>query len=84
MAIDQYNNLYITDNINSTVRKITPERNVTTLAGFPGAIGFVDGIGPDARFTIVDGIAVDSSAAIYVADAMSFPPSHIRIGVPAE
>jgi len=84
LAIDQNNNLYIADDINFTIRKMTPARNVTTLAGSPGAYGLVDGIGPAARFAIVDGIAVDSSANIYVADLMSFPPSHIRIGVPAE
>ena len=84
LAIDQNNNLYIADDINFTVRKMTPARNVTTLAGVPGAYGLVDGVGPAARFAIVVAIAVDSSANIYVADGMSFPPSHIRIGVPAE
>ena len=82
MAFDQFNNLYIADAGSHTVRKIDRHRNVTTLAGSPGQIGFVDGVGADARFTIPVSIAVDSLATIYVGDAMSFPPSHVRIGVP--
>ncbi|HEX4665742.1 MAG TPA: hypothetical protein VH207_04005 [Chthoniobacterales bacterium] len=83
VAIDQNNNLYITDDDNFIIRKMDKNRNVTTLAGSPGQIGLVDGVGADARFAIVDAIAVDSPAHIYVTDIMSFPPSHIRIGVPA-
>jgi hypothetical protein len=84
VATDQNGNVYITDDLNFTVRKMTPAYSVTTLAGSPGQVGFADGVGPDARFAIVGGIAVDSEATIYVADDMSFPPSHIRIGVPAD
>lgn len=84
LAIDGENNLYITDNLNYTIRKMTPERNVTTLAGSPGHSGFVDGTGQDARFAQPFAIAVDGLATIYVADSMSFGTGHVRIGVPAE
>ncbi len=84
MAFDQSNNLYIADAGSHTVRKMDRHRNVTTLAGSPGLSGFVDGIGADARLAIAAPIAVDGNSTIYVGDVMSFPPSHIRIGVPAE
>jgi hypothetical protein len=84
LAMDAANNLYITDNLNYTIRKMTPDRVVTTLAGSPGHSGFIDGTGALARFSQPFGIAVDSFANIYVADSMSFGAGHVRIGVPAE
>lgn len=40
----------------------------TTLAGQAGSYGYVDGIGPAARFDGVQGIAVNSTGTIYVVD----------------
>jgi sugar lactone lactonase YvrE len=84
LATDPNSNLYITDDLNFTVRKMTPAHDLTTLAGTPGQPGLVNGVGPAAHFDIVVAIAVDSEATIYVVDDMSFPPGHIRIGVPAD
>lgn len=51
-----------------TIRKITPGRVVTTLAGSPGQSGSADGTGSAARFNAQTGVAVDSAGNLYVAD----------------
>jgi DNA-binding beta-propeller fold protein YncE len=50
------------------IRKITPNGTVTTLAG-SGVQGSVDGNGIAANFALPEGIAVDGSGNVYVADA---------------
>src|SRR5205814_1604597 len=50
IAIDGAKNLYVTDQNNQTIRKITPAGVVTTLGGVPGSYGIGDGTGPSARF----------------------------------
>ena len=65
IAIDKDGNIYAT--VGNTIRKITPDGTVTTLAG-SGTYGFADGEGTDAQFNIPWGIAVDASGHLYVAD----------------
>jgi hypothetical protein len=67
-ATDGAGNLYVADNGNSTIRKITPAGVVTTLAGLAGNSGSADGTGSDARFNDPDGVAADLSGNFYVAD----------------
>jgi len=50
------------------IRKITPAAEVSTLAGRYGTSGTADGVGADARFTWVWGVAVDPAGNVYVAD----------------
>jgi len=69
VAIDAAGNLYVADSGNRTVRKITPAGVVTTLAGSPGLSGSNDGTGSAARFNTPFGIALDSSANVYVSDS---------------
>jgi hypothetical protein len=52
------------------VRKVTPDGNVTILAG--GTQGFVDGRGAAAAFGDLAGIAVDSHDNVYVSDSENF------------
>ena len=80
IAVDADDNLYVGDDGNRTIRKITPAAVVTTLAGTPGVVGRSDGTGPDASFISPLGIAVDTSATIYVADSFN---KTVRIGMPA-
>ena len=72
MALDSTGNLYVGDTErgteNGTIRKITPEGQVTTLAGKAGTIGSTDGMGSIARFSGPFGVAVDSAGIVYVAD----------------
>jgi sugar lactone lactonase YvrE len=67
VAADAAGNVYVTDNGNNVVRKITPSGEVTTLAG-SGAIGTNDGKNSQATFSDLHGIAVDASGIVYVGD----------------
>lgn len=62
--------LVVADSGNHTLRHISFEGVVTTLAGSPGTAGFVDDADPlRARFRSPIGLAVDSAGNIYVADS---------------
>ena len=67
LAIDADGNLYVGDQTNHSIRKITPAGTVTTLAG-NGAAGDLDGTGAAARFRNPIGLAVDGAGNVYVAD----------------
>ena len=64
--------IYIADNGNRTIRKLTADGVVSTLAGAPGQFGYVDGIGSAARFGTVTGLAIDANGVLYAADSESF------------
>lgn len=68
VANDLDGNVYVADYSNKTIRKITPQGVVTTIAGVAGVIGFQDGPGAQAKFSYPSGIAVDGAGNIYVAD----------------
>ena len=81
VAVDGNGNVYVADNYNSTIRKVTPAGLVSTLAGSTGQGGNVDGIGSTARFSGPSGVAVDGSGNVYVAQSSSL--STIRKITPA-
>ena len=60
--------IYVSDSTNNTIRLITPAGVVTTFAGLAGVSGAQDGTGNAALFNNPQGLAVDSSNNIYVAD----------------
>src|SRR6185503_4896587 len=66
--VDSAKNVYVADQINHTIRKVTSAGAVTTLAGLAGYGGIADGAGNEARFANPSGVAVDSSGTVYVAD----------------
>jgi sugar lactone lactonase YvrE len=68
IATDSAGNVYVADTGNNTIRKITPQGVVTTLAGTPGTVGTTDGTGADARFNQPNGIAVNAAGMVFVAD----------------
>lgn len=68
VATDALGNAYVADSNNHTIRKITPAGVVTTLAGAAGVAGSTDGTGAAARFNYPNGIAIDGSGNLYVAD----------------
>ncbi|HVX86231.1 MAG TPA: hypothetical protein VH253_15720 [Phycisphaerae bacterium] len=75
IAIDDHDNLYVADEGNSNVRKITPDGTVTTLAGGSGAPATAPAPEPapaaDAaapRFAAPRGIAVDKDGNVFLAD----------------
>ena len=66
VAVDNSGNIYVVDNINSAIRKITTNGVVSTLAG--GSYGFQNGTGTNASFKEPTGVAVDNNGNVYVAD----------------
>ena len=69
VAVSSSGNLYVADTYNNTIRKITTNGMVTTLAGLAASSGDVDGPGHVAEFNAPSGVATDSAGNIYVADA---------------
>ena len=68
VAADMAGNVFVADTYNHTIRKINQKGEVMTLAGRAGTSGNVDGTGSAARFKWPEGIAVDSTGNVYVAD----------------
>lgn len=75
IAIDKLGNIYVADNYNNTIRKITPFANVSnsqtvsTFAGDKTASGFADGTGTAAKFNMPLDILADANNNLYVSDA---------------
>ncbi len=67
VSVDASGNVYVADKNNNKIRKISPTGEVTTLAG-SGVAGSADGIGSSASFYNPNGVAVDASGNVYVAD----------------
>ena len=65
-------NVYVADTGNNTIRKVTGDGVVTTLAGSAGQSGSADGTGSAARFNYPYGVAVDSAGNVYVADTCNY------------
>jgi uncharacterized protein (TIGR03437 family) len=69
IAVDGQGNLYIADFVNSRVRKIGLDGNITTVAG-TGVAGYTGDGGPavGAELAFPSGVAVDSAGYLYIAD----------------
>jgi hypothetical protein len=82
VAVDALGAVYVTDQDNHTIRKLTREGTdwkVTTIGGVALQPGSTDGIGAEARFKRPWGITVDNAGDLYVAD---FSNQTIRKGTP--
>jgi DNA-binding beta-propeller fold protein YncE len=67
VAVDGDGNIIVADYGNHRIRKISPDGNVSTLAG-SGKKDFGDGQGAQAHFNCPHGVAVDGEGNIIVAD----------------
>jgi hypothetical protein len=67
IAIDASGNIYVADHGNNVIRKITLAGVVTTLAGFKTG-GYINATGAAAAFDNPNGVAVDATGNVYVAD----------------
>ena len=68
VVIDTSGNVFVSDSGNNLIRKITPAGYVTTLAG-SGVAGFLDSNGTNAQFSYPQGMALDTSGNLFIADA---------------
>ncbi len=81
VAVDSAGNIYVADYNNNAIRKVTSSGQVSTLAGSSTqAFGHADGSGTNASFYGPQGVAVDSSGNVYVAD---YNNNAIRVISPA-
>ena len=67
MYVDKANNLYVGDTDNNRLRKITPQRVVTTVAG-NGTNTLTDGIGTNAGFKHITGLYIDKYDNVLLSD----------------
>lgn len=70
---------HVADSGNNTIRKVTSNGVVTTLAGSAGQPGSADGTNNTALFNFPRGVAVNSAGNLYVADAGN---NRISFGTP--
>jgi sugar lactone lactonase YvrE len=68
VALDTSGNLYIADSGNQRIRKITLSTNVITAFSGTGVAGAQDGAAASATFNNPEGLDVDASGNVYVAD----------------
>ena len=83
VALDSAGNLYVTEEGNHTVRRLSfagGEWQVTTIGGLATQPGSGDGAGTEARFTKPWGIVAEPSGILYVVD---YGNHTIRKGVPS-
>src|ERR1700722_19934287 len=71
VAVDASLNVYVADYLNGTIREVSAGGAVVTMAGSPGNFGSADGTGANARFWGPQGVAVDASGNVYVADSFN-------------
>lgn len=72
LSIDQYNNIFVADAYNHRIRKIDPDRNVTTVAGSgdigPDGGGFNNGPVEEAQFKVPTACHVIPDGTVFVGD----------------
>jgi len=71
IAIDRLGNLFVGDVANNKIRKISEVGVVTTLAGTGAAGSRDDSLGMRAGFYFPNGLTIDESGNLYVADQLN-------------
>ena len=81
IAVDSAGNLYIADSGNYRIRKVSLAGTITTVAGtgVPGYSG--DGPATNAQISFVNGLAVDSAGtSLYIADSGNYRIRKVLVG----
>jgi sugar lactone lactonase YvrE len=78
LAFDSVGNLYVGDQYNNRIRKVTPSGVVTTIAG--SSAGYSNGTGTNATFRRPIGLAIDSAGIIYVSEIGNHIIRKINLG----
>lgn len=70
VAVDAAGIVYVADQGNNLIRRVSPIGEVTTLAGRGGAASSGDGLGTAAGFKSPGHLAVDAAGTLYVSDGI--------------
>ena len=76
VAVDADGNVYVADALNHMIRKINPNREVTSLS-LNNTSGFIDGTFENARFNNPQGIEVDPSGNLFIGDRDNHAIRHV-------
>jgi sugar lactone lactonase YvrE len=68
LAVGPDGTLYISDYGNSCIRMISPNAQVSTLAGLAGTAGYIDATGTASLFNLPVGLTLDAGGNVWVAD----------------
>ncbi len=68
LAMDAGGNLFVADEGNSVIRKISSAGIVSTVSGQPGKPGHTDGPAGTAQFSLPAGVAVDATGTLFIAE----------------
>ncbi len=82
--VDASGNIYIVDPNNACIRKIDPMGNVSIAAGTcaPSDAGYLDGAAETAMFSTPNGLAVDGTGDVFVADLGNYRIRKIDVMAP--
>lgn len=71
LAVDAAGHLFVAHYFNHTIRRISTNGIVSTVAGIPGQSGFVDGPATDARFNQPSFLTFDAAGNLYVSELLN-------------
>lgn len=73
IAVDSRGNVYVSNRGDGTIRKITPDGQMSVYAGTPNVLGGRNGTLAEATFGAINSLAVDADDNLYVSDNYSGP-----------
>lgn len=74
VALDATGDIYVSETLNTDLRKITASGVVTTLAGSAAVIGQSDGAGAGAQFDVPEGLATDPQGNVCGRQRATYDP----------